>query len=368
MKAAIVFLLCAPALRAATLPMDSARGEALFISQGCIQCHHLKGAGGISPPDLGRVLDRGYTPADLASTMWNHAPVMWTAIQERGIATGDLDDHAAADLFAAFLSARWFEMRGDAGRGKRLFESLSCAACHGIHESLNLSASPVSQWRTLGDPAGLVGAMWNHSPQMRAELAKRHLAWPKLSAQGFSDLLVYLRNAVTPVSDGPGFHIDQTENGAKLFEVKGCAACHRPDEPPARLTLTGVAAAMWNHASLQHAVPPGIEAVRIDTAEMRELLSYYWAKRFFDAPGNAARGRRIYAAKRCVSCHADAGPGPVLSAKAGSYTAITMLSSLWRHGPAMLADMQQRKIAWPQFRAGEMEDLIAALNDPRTGK
>src|SRR4051794_29348575 len=121
MKLLIPLLMFGPLAGAATIPMDSARGDKLFESQGCVQCHKLKGMGGNTASDLGRVLDRGYTPADLASTMWNHAPTMWKAIREKNIKVGDLDQQGAADLFASFYSARYFEMPGDAGRGKRVF-------------------------------------------------------------------------------------------------------------------------------------------------------------------------------------------------------------------------------------------------------
>ena len=53
--------------------------------------------------------------------MWNHAPMMWTAIRENSVRPPDLDEQAAADLFAYFYSVRFFENPGDAGRGKQLF-------------------------------------------------------------------------------------------------------------------------------------------------------------------------------------------------------------------------------------------------------
>ena len=102
MKRLLFVLLPGLACSAATLPMDSVRGDKLFESQGCVQCHRLKGMGGTTATDLGRVLDRAYTPADLASTMWNHAPTMWKTIQEKALHVGDLDQQAAADLFASF--------------------------------------------------------------------------------------------------------------------------------------------------------------------------------------------------------------------------------------------------------------------------
>jgi mono/diheme cytochrome c family protein len=360
----LTMLLPLMALEAATIPMDSQRGDKVFESQGCVQCHKLKGQGGTTAPDLGRVLDRAYTPAELASAMWNHAPAMWATIQEKSFKVGDLDQQAAADLFASFYSARYFEMPGDAGRGKRLFAEKSCTSCHGLTSSPNALAKPVSQWQSMSDPVALVGAMWNHSPVMWSELSKKKIAWPALTAQDLSDLLVYLRN-VSPAMRGvtPVFQITAGENGARLFESKGCVTCHKSQQTAlmqgvaSALTLTGVAAAMWNHASFLH-----LEPSQLDTGEMREVLSYYWARPFFESTGDAARGRRIFASKHCVDCHSGSGPGPLMTDKAGTWNGITIVSALWRHGPSMLNEMNRKKIPWPVFRAGEMPDLIAYMN------
>ena len=345
-------------LSAATIPMDSQRGDKLFETQGCVQCHKLKGHGGTTAPDLSRVLDRAYTPAELAGTMWNHAPAMWGSIQRKGMKVGELDRQTAADLFASFYSARYFEMPGDAARGKRLFNEKSCTNCHGLTASPNAQAKPVNQWQSVSDPIALVGAMWNHSPAMWSELSKRKAAWPALTAQDLSDLLVYLRN-VSPAmrSTPPTFQISAGEEGAKLLESKGCLACHKSQQFSV-MSLTGVAAAMWNHATFLHLEPP-----RLDDAEMREVLSYSWAKPFFDSTGDAAKGKRIFAAKRCIDCHSGSGPGPALTDKAGTWNGIAMVSALWRHGPTMLTEMKQKKIPWPVFRAGEMPDLIAYINE-----
>jgi mono/diheme cytochrome c family protein len=117
---------------------------------------------------------------------------------------------------------------------------------------------------------------------------------------------------------------------------------------------------MWNHATFLHTEPP-----RLDADEMREVLSEYWAKQFFENSGDVARGKRIFAAKHCAECHTGSGPGPVLPAKGGDYNGITMVSVLWHHGPAMLTQMQQKKIAWPVFKVGEMADLTAWLNESK---
>jgi len=58
--------------RAAVLPVipgDSARGARIFESEQCVRCHAVNGRGGRIGLDLGRSVNRGYTPAQLASAM-----------------------------------------------------------------------------------------------------------------------------------------------------------------------------------------------------------------------------------------------------------------------------------------------------------
>src|SRR5579862_4750986 len=124
--------------RSATLPVipgDSTRGAALFETERCIQCHSVNGRGGKVGVDLGRTVPRNYSPAFLASTMWNHAPVMWAAMEGAGMQKPQLTPEGAADLFAFFYSSRFFEKPGDTARGRDLFDAKHCAACHGISES-----------------------------------------------------------------------------------------------------------------------------------------------------------------------------------------------------------------------------------------
>ena len=72
-------LVICSAQAAGVVPGDARRGEQLFTSEQCIQCHSVKGKGGTLAPDLARRVDRDYTPSVMASLMWNHAPDMWAA-------------------------------------------------------------------------------------------------------------------------------------------------------------------------------------------------------------------------------------------------------------------------------------------------
>jgi cytochrome c551/c552 len=353
-----LFLLLVSALtaQASGFIADSARGERLFETLACIQCHSINGKGGTIGPDLGVLIDRGFTPASLAATMWNHAPGMWAAMRGRQIAVGDLDQQAAQDLMAFFYAARFFEKPGDAGRGKRAFQSDGCSGCHSL---------PVSQWQGLTDPIDLIDAMWNHRSQMLAATASKGVKFPLLSAQDLTDMLVYLRNLPGTREQPAIFRIETADSNETVFQSAGCAKCHQTVAALALSvqgkTLTEIAAEMWNHAPRMAAA--GAPAVPLAPGQMRDLLSAFWTAKFFEGAGRPASGSRVFASKKCTFCHNDASSGaPRLPAQGRDFSGATMVSALWRHGPSMLDQMKTKGLAWPRFDGAQMADLIAYLN------
>jgi mono/diheme cytochrome c family protein len=350
---------------------DSNRGALLFGDLSCATCHNVNGRGGNTAPDLGRLADRDFTPAALAATMWNHAPTMWSAISARGVHVGDVDEQAAADLFAYFYSMRFFEKPGDAARGKRVFEERGCSKCHGLTQEAQPGIAPVSRWQSLNHPFGLSEAMWNHMRLMLAATGAKRVAWPELSAQDLSDLLVYLRNLPTSSASAPLFEVTTGATGSALFREKGCVTCHGSDTALAgRIhgrTMTEIAAAMWNHGPRMAALdaPPAV----FQPGEMRELLSYVWAQQFFEDARDPARGRRVFVSKGCAGCHENAASGaPNLFSGARHFSGPVMTAVLWRHGPAMLERMKATGVKWPRLSAEDMSALIAYLNLSNKGK
>jgi len=361
----LVFVVSLTSAQAAVIAANSAQGSDLFESLHCIQCHSLNGQGGKLGPDLGQLIDRNFTPASLAATMWNHAPTMWAAMRAQNVRAGDLNPHAAADLFAYFYSRRFFSKPGDAARGKQAFESKHCAECHGLTQTKLAGAKPVSQWEALDHPVALVSAMWNHAATMQQEFAKQRITWPELDAQNLTDILVYLRNLPETRNLTSGFDINSGNSGPALFQAKGCAACHTGAlalEPRLKgKTLTEIAVAMWNHEPTM-----GKPAPSLDTDEMRSLLSFLWAQEFFEDSGNASAGQKVFAARHCAVCHSNPASGaPKLPASGMAFDGATMVSALWAHGPRMLQQMQSQGIRWPRFQANEMSNLIAYLNSAK---
>jgi len=259
-KTLTAFLILSAAAYAAAPAADSVRGAQLFQTQHCVECHALNGVGPKIGPDLGRLVDRGFTPDMLAATMWNHAPAMWTAMNARNIQVAPMDEQASADLFAFFYSTRFFEQPGDAGRGKQLFASLSCASCHGLTEPKLAAAKPVSQWILAGDPIALVEVMWDHAANMRDEMARQKIKWPKLSGQDISDVLVYVRGLPAGSKSGGVFQTTAGTDAQALFMEKGCVLCHNSAEQFLSKnlrgqTLTDLAADMWNHGPIMKSAP-----------------------------------------------------------------------------------------------------------------
>src|SRR3954452_8141230 len=189
---AAVALLAGAGSAADAIAGEAKRGEQLFQTQQCVRCHSINGQGGSFAPDLARKIDRNYTPTVMASLMWNHAPEMWAGMKRENLSLPQLTNEQAADLFAYFVSARYFEKPGDAGRGKQLFAAKHCADCHGVTDSKGGPA--IAKWESLADPVVLAQQMWNHGPAMKEALAKKGIARPTLTPQELTDVLVYLQN------------------------------------------------------------------------------------------------------------------------------------------------------------------------------
>jgi hypothetical protein len=109
----------------------------------------------------------------------------------------------------------------------------------------------------------------------------------------------------------------------------------------------------------------GGQTEKLASGDMRNLIAFLFAQRFFFEPGDASKGRKVYEEKSCGNCHdmrrSQTG-APDLTLATEAFSPITLTASIWRHGPSMLKAMNQQNIEWPEFEKSEMIDLIAWLN------
>jgi len=83
-----------------------------------------------------------------------------------------------------------------------------------------------------------------------------------------------------------------------------------------------------------------------------------------EAPGDAERGRAVFAAKQCVRCHASRGQpsvGPVIEEVRRRQGAYELAGRFWNHAPAMFTSLRREGIEWPEISLAEMADLMAYL-------
>lgn len=334
---------------------DADRGKQVFDSLKCATCHSVAGIGGKSAPDLALNLVRGNTPAGLSAAMWNHAPQMWAAMEKAGAVKPRLTTDQAADLFAFFQAARYFDKPGNAAKGKAAFSSKGCAGCHAA-AGKSSSGPALANWESVADPIELARQMWNHAPAMQAAITAKGGKTPLLTAAEMGDIIAYI-SSVPGAKPQPGkFSPASAETGQMLVEVKGCNSCHKGAQAlPGKTAYTAsaeIAAAMWNHAAqMQH-------KGQLRPEEMRRIVGFLWSRQFENEGGSAARGEKLFAQKACAGCHGSSAPYLAHGEEASSYG---MVAVLWRHGPPMLRQMQAKKVAWPQFTGPEVSDIVAFL-------
>lgn len=354
---------------------DSQRGAKLLETRNCTQCHSAGGGA----PDLSRRSARDFTPASLAAAFWNHGPRMWQAMTAKNLPVTPLTANEIADLYAYFHSIRYFDPRGEAGRGKALFTSKKCTSCHNLTPGgESKPGPPVSEWPALTNQIQWMENLWNHSGGILAALEKSGNVWPVLTPQEMTDLLVYIRNLPRQRQEKPTLVLEDPEIGEQVFTARSCGVCHTVGAKEAgkfdllasaksSYTFTELSVRMWNHLPQmrKQASAAGMQFPAFSENEMSQLLAYLFAKRYFEEKGKPARGQAIYTSKKCGTCHDQPSSGaPNLRQHRGDYSSHSMAAAVWRHGPRMQSEIERRGLSWPTLTGEQMANLVAYLNAP----
>ena len=363
---------------------DPHTGFDLFQSKGCAHCHAVNGVGARLGPDLGFQQHSQSGPNQLVAAMWNHAPRMWERMRTEQVAYPELNYEEVAHLFAYLYTARYVDEPGNEQRGEKLFVSKDCVQCHAIHGaggSVGPDLNTVAQKET---PIEWTQAMWDHAPVMQVEAAKRGIEWPKFQDGEMNDLLAYIRGA----SGGPRQEFEllpaNPDHGWQLFQSKSCIVCHAvkgegghigPELGPAHqqtLTFVGFAGAMWNHSPQMWSAMKARNIPRptFTGREMADLIAFLQSVRYFEPGGSPRVGEILFTRRGCSNCHGAQAEGsksaPALRIRGRSYTAVTLASELWEHGPKMYARAQELKQSWPTLTDSDIGDLVVFLDTPPT--
>lgn len=269
-------------------PGDPKVGKVLFAQKHCIECHRLGREGGTTGPPLDR-LPRGTSPLRIAQDLWNHGPVMASAIRRVGLDVPKFEGNEIVDLFAYLRShgdrqeAREFRSAGDPDRGRKLFAAKGCARCHALYGRGASIGPDLGEAELRGSVTQLAGRMWNHWPAMVEAMGALGMAPPTFHGEDMADLFAYV--FLSRYEGRPG----DVARGAAVYRQQACADCHgqhgEGNVGPALKAMTQgetkevIAERMWNHAPGMGEKMGlyGVPWPRFEARDLRDLITFLGA-------------------------------------------------------------------------------------------
>ncbi len=384
LRTVITFLfLLSPVAFAQTLPEDPARGGGLFISKGCVNCHAIKGEGGKIGPDLGKI-DLGDTQLDLAAKIWNHTPSMIIEMERATMIKPTLTGQEFAEVSAYLYFLKFFDEPGNPARGKSVFAEKGCHLCH-PHSGKGKEGTPgLQEFPKNISSVFLTQAIWNHSLDMIARMVEIGMRWPKFWGTEMMDLLEYIKTNAKGADEPAFFKPGNPKEGKRIFEAKGCNKCHSIGGEGAKggvdlgkiaktfyTSITQMASIMWNKGPTILVKMTQTESgiLKFTSKEMVDLLSYLYFLHYIDEPGDITNGKRLFSEMGCSECHGlDGKRSKLMHINLSKYQGTPpteIVASIWNHSVEMQKAAGGQGIPWPQFKKGEMADLLEYIRTPK---
>ncbi len=368
---------------AQVLPEDPVGGGRLFVSKGCVKCHAVKGEGGKIGPDLGKI-DLGDTQLDLAAKIWNHTPSMIMEMERATMIKPTLTGQEFTEISAYLYFLKFFDEPGNPERGRSVFNEKGCYLCHPPSGKGKEGTPGLQEFPKNISPVFLCQAMWNHSLDMIARMVEIGMKWPNFRETEMIDLLEYIKTNAKGVEDPAFFSPGNPKEGKRVFDRKGCNKCHSIHGEGAKggvdlgkiartfySSLTEIASSMWNKGPtvLVKMVRTQSDILKFTSKEMVDLLAYLYFLHFVDEPGNTTNGRRLFSEMGCSECHGLNGKrSKLMYIDLNKYeyaTQTEIVAGIWNHSLAIYKATAERGIPWPQFKKGEMADLLEFIRTPK---
>ena len=357
---------------------DPVGGREIFVYKGCIKCHGVWELGKKIGPDLTHV-GMGRSFFQIAGLFWNHAPSMAEAMTQEKTPRPTFKATDIRDLVTYLYYINYFNEPGDPAQGLEIFSDKGCMNCHSVRGVGGKTGPQLDAYREYALPMYMSQAMWNHGPEMRAEMIKQEVEVPTFKGNEMADLLAFIRGRA--VADVPTPRVGIPGNpssGSKLFVGKGCSGCHSSKGTNAAIgpdlqklervpSVAAIAGSMWNHAPQMWVKMQelGVPRPTFDQDEMLDLIAYLYFMGYSDSPGNLANGERLFENKGCATCHKSGGSenvvGPNLAASSATDSPFDLIAALWNHASRMEQEMEKEGLSWPQFGGDEMRDLVTYL-------
>ena len=262
---------------------------------------------------------------------------------------------------------------GSVVQGERLIRSKGCLDCHAVR---GVGANRAPDFAALSDdaetPTRLAAGLWNHSPRMWTEYARRGGNLPTLNQNDVADIFSYFFATLYFEPHG------NAARGRSLFTQKNCVSCHSEvlnteglNKFFSRWTQlrdpAGWAERFWNHANEMESATAtrGIQWPVLSDRDVADLMTFLSSLPAAAAEGPAfnigepLEGKAVFE-RSCVSCHslgtAETGKIDLLRRSRPSSIA-GYLAAMWNHAP----NMRRRGGSTPKLEPGEMQDVLGYL-------
>ena len=164
------------------------KGRAVF-ERSCETCHSFGNQQAHKIDLLARRAPS--TVVGYIAAMWNHAPAM----HAKGGGVAPLQPGEMSDLIAFLFSQSYFFERGDAQRGRKVFEAKNCAECHETRRK-EVGAPELTQAFEEYSPITMTSAVFRHGPAMFHAMQQNGRTWPHFEGSEMTDLMAYLNSRV----------------------------------------------------------------------------------------------------------------------------------------------------------------------------
>lgn len=183
------------------------------------------------------------------------------------------------------------------------------------------------------------------------------------------------------VGSASAFVGGDANRGAALLRRESCLKCHSirgeggtaaPDLGRATAhsyTPATFASIMWNHAPAMWSAmaAQGIERPKLTEQDGQDLFAYLYSIRYFDHPGEAERGKRVFTAKHCAGCHSLSdpakGPGNPVTAWKSISDPVILVQQMWNHSSMMKRAMSEHRDEWVQLTSQDLADIVVYLQN-----
>ena len=167
------------------------QGQRLFRDKGCMECHSISGQGGRIGPDLAG-LELGGGVVGLAVAMWNKAPQMMKAMEDKKISVPQIKAGEMAHIVAYLYSVKYFAETGNSNEGRKLLDTKGCLSCHSLDGRGGKVADDLGQVKGFDSLANVISALWNHIaiPQY---IESQRTAWPQFLPSEIADLEAFFQ-------------------------------------------------------------------------------------------------------------------------------------------------------------------------------